>query len=292
MPSRSCCCFPLQSPSIIINTSGYRLEIWGIFIAAGLLAGFMAGLLGIGGGFVVVPVLVLVLPHVGAPAEITPHVAIGTSLLCISITAISSAHAHHQKAAVDWQSFRFVSPGLVIGALVGSGLASMVSGKALVLIFVVGASLTAIYLLSGHKPKPKPVHPYNSIHWSLFAYGNFTGVVSALIGIGGGSVLVPYLVYQGKSMVRAVGTAAACGFPIALFGALGYAISGWTETSSLRWTSGYLYWPAFLGIVIFSALSAPLGARVAHFISEKRLKQVFAVFLFFTSGQILYSQWF
>ncbi|TQV73606.1 sulfite exporter TauE/SafE family protein [Aliikangiella marina] len=264
------------------------MEIWAIFIAAGLLAGFMAGLLGIGGGFVVVPVLVLVLPRVGVPFELVPHIAIGTSLLCICVTAVFSARAHHSKNGVDWNSFKFIAPGLIIGALSGAGLASLVSGKLLVVVFVFGAISTAIYLLSGHKPEPRP----NSAHWPLFGYGGFTGVVSALIGIGGGSLLVPYLVYRGKAMVEAVGTAAACGFPIALFGAIGYAISGWQETQSIPWTMGYLYLPAFIGIVVFSSFSAPLGARVAHFISERRLKQVFAVFLFLTSGQILYSQWF
>lgn len=264
------------------------MEIWVIFIAAGLLAGFLAGLLGIGGGFVVVPVLIIVLPRVGISHEIAPHIAIGTSLLCICVTAISSARSHHLRDGVDWRSFSFITPGLIAGALLGAAMASIVSGKALVAVFVVGAIITALYLLSGHKPSPKP----NPAKWPLISYGGLTGVVSALIGIGGGSLLVPFLVYRGKTMVRAVGTAASCGFPIALFGALGYAYSGWQVTHSVGWATGYLYWPAFLGIVIFSALSAPLGARVAHFISEKRLKQIFALFLFFTSGQILYSQWF
>ena len=264
------------------------MEIWGIFIVAGLLAGFMAGLLGIGGGFVVVPVLVLVLPYAGIASESSPHFAIGTSLLCICVTALSSSRAHHQKKAVDWRIFGITSPGLVIGAITGAALASWVSGKILVVLFVVGALSTAVYLLSGHRPKAKP----DSTNWPYFIYGNFTGGVSALIGIGGGSLLVPFLVYRGKSMVQAVGTAAACGFPIALFGALGYAVSGWQQSIQVEYATGYLYWPAFLGIVIFSSLSAPWGAKLAHFVSEKRLKQIFAIFLFFTSAQILYSQWF
>lgn len=264
------------------------MELWGIFILAGLLAGFMAGLLGIGGGFVVVPVLVLVLPFAGVSPEVAPHVAIGTSLLCICITALSSAKAHHSRQSVDWQVFTITAPGLIFGSLIGAAIASLVSGKFLVLLFIIGAISTAIYLLSGHRPMAKP----DQKNWPFFLYGNFTGCVSALIGIGGGSLLVPFLVFKGKAMVQSVGTAAACGFPIALFGAIGYAVSGWRRGVELEHATGYLYWPAFLGIVVFSSLSAPLGARLAHHIPEKRLKQIFAVFLFLTSAQILYSQWF
>ena len=264
------------------------MELWVVFIFAGLAAGFLAGLLGIGGGFVVVPVLIWALPAAGIAAEHIAHFAIGTSLLSICVTAVSSARAHHRKSAVDWHLFKIIAPGLVIGSLIGAALASVLTGKWLIIIFVAGAIATAVYLLSGHQPKANPAES----GWPFFSYGNFTGIVSALIGIGGGSVLVPFLVYKGKSMVRSVGTAAACGFPIALFGAIGYGISGWQQNVNVDFSTGYLYWPAFSGIVIFSSLSAPLGARLAHFISERRLKQIFAVFLFLTGGQILYSHWF
>jgi len=263
------------------------LELWIIFIFAGLAAGFLAGLLGIGGGFVVVPVLLFVLPNAGIPPHQIAHFAIGTSLLCICITSISSSLAHHKKQAVNWALFKLIAPGVTIGSLVGAGLASTLNGKILIVIFVIGAVSTAMYLLSNHQPKVTS----DQSRWPFFVYANFTGIVSSLIGIGGGSVLVPFLVYKGQSMVKSVGTAAACGFPIALFGALGYAISGQRAESNLEWSTGYLYWPAFLGIVIFSSLAAPYGAKLAHFISERRLKQTFAVFLFLTSAQILYSHW-
>jgi uncharacterized protein len=263
------------------------LEIWLLFIAAGLAAGFMAGLLGIGGGFVVVPVLIFTLPLAGIETSLTPHVAIGTSLLCICITALSSANAHHKKQAVNWQLVKLISPGLIVGALLGAAIAAYLRGDILIIIFVSGALITAFYLLSGHQPTAQP----NQAKWPFFIYANFTGCISSLIGIGGGSVLVPFLVYKGQPMVKSVATAAACGFPIAVFGAVGYAISGWQQTQINNYLIGYLYLPAFLGIVIFSALSAPLGAKVAHFISAQRLRQLFAAFLFLTSAQILYSQW-
>ena len=263
------------------------MELWLIFIIAGLVAGFLAGLLGIGGGFVVVPVLIFVLPHSGIPFEYVPHFAIGTSLLCICITSLASTRAHHIKKSVDWNLFKLITPGLIIGTLMGATMASVLNGKVLIVIFVTGALSTAIYLLSGHQPKAHNGHS----KWPLFAYANFTGAISSLIGIGGGSVLVPFLVYKGKSMVQSVATAAACGFPIALFGALGYAISGQQQVLEIDYSLGYLYLPAFLGIVLFSTIAAPFGAKLAHFVSEKSLKQIFAVFLFLTSAQILYSQW-
>ncbi|WP_196139973.1 sulfite exporter TauE/SafE family protein [Aliikangiella sp. G2MR2-5] len=253
-----------------------------------MCAGFLAGLLGIGGGFVVVPVLVWVLPITGVESQHIPHIAIGTSLLCICVTSLFSSKAHHQRQAVEWTVFKLTTPGLVVGTLSGAALASILSGKILIAVFVSGALLTALYLVSGHQPKAHP----SETRWPFFAYGGFTGMISSLIGIGGGSVLVPFLVYKGRPVVRAVGTAAACGFPIALFGALGYAVSGQQQIIELDYRTGYLYWPAFFGIVIFSSLAAPVGAKVAHLIPEKRLRQVFALFLFFTGAQILYSHWF
>lgn len=265
------------------------MEIWLIFAITGIVAGFMAGLLGIGGGFVVVPLLLLVLPKVGVGLEASGHYAIGTSLACICFTALSSSYSHHRKQAVVWPLLVPLTPGLIIGALLGAYLASLLAGPVLIMFFVIGALLTAGYLLSGHKSlhsssTPKP--------WLMFFYAQFTGVVSVLIGIGGGSVLVPFLVYRGIPMVKAVATAAACGFPIALFGSLGYVYSGWGQNDSIEYAVGFIYLPALLGIVIFSSLTAPLGAKLAHHMQEKRLKQIFAVFLIFTSAQIIYSQWF
>ncbi|MDH5433093.1 MAG: sulfite exporter TauE/SafE family protein [Gammaproteobacteria bacterium] len=263
------------------------MDLWLIFSLSGAIAGFLAGLLGIGGGFIVVPVLLFALPLAGIQQQYIAHMAVGTSLLCICVTSISSSFSHHKRQAVDWTLFWLISPGLIIGAITGSVLAGYLSGFWLVMFFVIGAFLTAIYLLFDYQPAP-----HQSSKSAVFvSYGGFTGLVSALIGIGGGSVLVPFLVYQGKQMVKAVGTAAACGFPIALFSAAGYAVAGWKQTGDMAYSTGYLYWPAFLGIVVFSMLTAPLGAKLAHWLPEKKLKQIFAIFLLFTGSQILYSYW-
>ncbi len=253
-----------------------------------MLAGFMAGLLGIGGGFIIVPLLLIILPQIGIEQQLVTHIAVGTSLMCISITSLSSSFAHNQKNAINWALLRPIVPGLVIGALVGSAVAGILQGPILILVFVSGALITAVYLLSGHKTKQGNVSTSSFIY---FLYANFTGIVSALIGIGGGSILVPFLVYKGQAMVKAVGTAAACGFPIAVAGSLGFIYEGWQVTESIEYATGYIYWPAFLGIVIFSTLTAPLGAKTAHYILESYLRVIFAIFLILTSGQILYSQW-
>lgn len=249
----------------------------------------MAGLLGIGGGFIVVPLLLLILPSVGLNPEHITHFSVGTSLACIVITSLSSSYSHHQRNAISWQLLKPIVPGLIIGALLGSYLAGLIQGPVLVFLFVTGALITAIYLLSEHKTQHSESGNNNIL---FFFYAQLTGVISTLIGIGGGSLLVPFLVYRGLPMVKSVGTAAACGFPIALFGCMGYMYSGWGRTIDVQLASGYIYWPAFLGIVIFSGLAAPLGAKLAHYIHEKQLKRIFAAFLIFTSLQIIYSQWF
>lgn len=254
----------------------------------------MAGLFGIGGGFIIVPLLLLVLPQIGIGTELVMHFAIGTSLACIVFTSISSTRSHHLKKSVNWQLIKIVAPGLIIGSIVASKVASLVDGEVLMTVFVFGALITAIYLFFSKVDNVEldniPIQKKDNLIYFLF--GNFTGFISSLIGIGGGSILVPFYVFKGQSAHKAIGTAAACGFPVALFGAIGYLISGLSITQNISYSSGYIYWPAFIGIVVFSVLGAPVGAKVAHAFEETTLKKVFAVFLVFTGGQIIYTQWF
>ena len=269
------------------------LPLWIIFPLTGLLAGFMAGLFGIGGGFIIVPLLVFVLPQIGFEPALVSHTAIGTSLACIVITSISSTRSHHLRESVNWQLLKPVVPGLIIGSIIASKVASLVSGLVLMSVFVTGAFMTAFYLFFS-KTKESPLKENNAENIErlpYFLFAGFTGFVSSLIGIGGGSILVPYYVFKGQRVHIAVGSAAACGFPIALVGAAGYWFNGLTATETISNTSGFIYWPAFLGIVIFSVLGAPLGVKTAHYFKESTLKKVFALFLVFTGGQIIYTQW-
>ena len=277
-----------MSPSI------YSLPIWIIFPLTGLLAGFMAGLFGIGGGFIIVPLLVFVLPEIGIDKELVTHMAIGTSLACIVITSISSTRSHHLRNSVNWLLLKPITPGLIIGSILASKAASLVNGELLITIFVAGALITAIYLFLSKEQKAHSEKTNNKKNGNLpyFLYANFTGFISTLIGIGGGSVLVPFYVYKGLKVHKAIGTAAACGFPIAIVGAAGYWVTGISATESVDYSSGYIYWPAFLGIVMFSVLGAPIGVKAAHYFKESTLKKIFAVFLVFTGGQIIYTQWF
>ncbi len=254
----------------------------------------MAGLFGIGGGFIIVPLLLFVLPQIGFGSELATHFAIGTSLACIVITSISSTRSHHLRQSVNWQFVKIITPGLIIGSILAAKVASLVSGEILMTVFVFGALITAIYLFFSKVDKVElgniPIQKKDSLIY--FSFGNFTGFISSLIGIGGGSILVPFYVFKGQSAHKAVGTAAACGFPVALFGAIGYIINGLSITQDISYSSGYIYWPAFIGIAVFSVLGAPLGAKVAHGFEESTLKKVFALFLVFTGGQIIYTQWF
>ncbi|NVJ59035.1 MAG: sulfite exporter TauE/SafE family protein [Gammaproteobacteria bacterium] len=248
---------------------------WTIYLIVGGLAGLLAGLLGIGGGFVIVPALILVLPMSGVPEAIVMHVAIGTSLATICVTSISSFSAHHKRGSVNWQYFRLLTPGIVLGAI-GSGLiADYLSSQWLGAIFGIGAILMAVQILLARQPSSAQEHQNKTL---LFSSSAAIGCASGLVGIGGGSLVVPLMLRFGQSITRAVGTAAACGLPLAVAGAVSYAIVGWDREFS-QLAIGYIYLPAFLGIILTSILTAPLGARLAHWLPAEQLKKVFAAFL-------------
>jgi len=252
---------------------------------AGAAAGFVAGLLGIGGGFVVVPVLLWVLPWV-LPAGISiPHIAVASSLACIVITAISSTWSHHRRGSVDWRAFAFLAPGSALGAWMGAQLGSQLDGQILAFCFAAGALLTAFYLLLGKAPAHRK---RIAAGWSFSLFGLLSGMASALIGIGGGSLNAPFLKAMQRPMVVAVGTAAAIGLPLSLSAAVGYLVA---SVKPIAYATGYVWWPAVLAIVLLSALTAPMGARLAHQLAEQQLKRAFALFLIFSALQILYSHW-
>lgn len=247
-----------------------------VLLSMGALAGFLAGLFGIGGGLVIVPVLALVFAGQGVDDSVVMHLAIGTSLATIVTTALSSIRAHHRRGAVDWPVFVRITPGILLGGLLGSGLAAALPGGALRVVFAVFMLLVAVRMGLDIAPTP---HRQLPGRLGMGIAGILIGTVSTLMGIGGGSLSVPFLTWCNVAVRRAVATSAAIGLPIALTGTLAYLVTGWDKAALPPLSLGYINLPAYVGIVVASTLCAPLGARLAHCLPERLLKRLFAGFL-------------
>lgn len=260
-----------------------------ILLILGIAAGLLAGLLGVGGGLIIVPILVWVFQsHPDIPADRLMHLAIGTSLATIVITSLSSIYAHHRKAAIWWPTAWRLMPGIIVGALLGAVIADLLPNDILKFFFSLFVLAVAWQLGLGAQPSPGRQLP----NWPVMnTVGLGIGSVSSLVGIGGGSMTVPFLVWCNVPMRNAVATSAVEGFPIALSGAFGFILMGWTETSLPVGATGYVYWPAFFAIVPTSLLFAPVGAKLAHTVPVKQLKQFFAVFLLLVGLKLLWDSW-
>ena len=246
------------------------------YMALGAATGVVAGLLGVGGGLIIVPTLAWIFHLQGMPAGVIMHLAIGTSLATIIVTSISSVRAHHRHGAVLWPVFWQLAPGLVIGTLLGSELAGALRNDTLRIIFGIFTLTVATQIGFGFKPSPHRNLPGTA---GMLTVGGLIGLVSAIVGIGGGSMAVPFLTWCNETIHKAVATSAACGLPIALAGAVGYVFTGWGQPDLPPWSCGYVYGPALLGISLISMLSAPLGAKLAHSLPTVTLRKVFAGFL-------------
>lgn len=246
------------------------------FIATGLFAGLLAGLFGVGGGLVMVPILALVLGLKGFPPDLLMQVSIGTSLAVIAFTSLSSTATHHRHGGVVWPVFLRYAPGLAAGALLGAWAAHLLSGSTLSRLVGIGAILVALKMAFGRDPARRE-RAVGGIE--LATAGGVVGALSSLVGIGGGSLSVPYLNWAGLDMRQAVGTAAAGGIPIAWAGAIGFIIAGWGLPGLPAGQLGYVSLPGFFSLVVASVLIAPLGARLAHRLPQILLKRAFAVLL-------------
>lgn len=246
------------------------------YLALGSVAGTMAGLFGVGGGLIIVPALVFAFGPQGIDPSIAMHLAIGTSLATIVITGASSAWAHQQRGSIQRQWFLRLLPGLILGAIAGVIVAGALSGGLLGTLFGIFVMLIAIKLALGGGPKPGQQAPGRL---GMGLAGGIIGGVSALFGIGGGMLSVPWLSRCGASMTQAVGTSAACGLPIALFGAATFIVVGWNHPLLPPGATGFVMWPAFLGIVLASVPFARLGARLAHKLPARVLRLAFATLL-------------
>lgn len=255
---------------------GVPLIYWLLYLATGAFAGVLAGLLGVGGGLVIVPLLTFVFTAQHLPSSYILHLALGTSLASIIFTSVSSFRAHHLKGAVNWQVVKAISVGILTGTFFGSWVAAQLSTRFLRGFFVVFLYYVAVQMLLNIRPRPSRTLPGSG---GMFGVGNVIGGVSSLVGIGGGSLSVPFLVWCNVPMHNAVGTSAAIGFPIAIAGAVGYVVNGLAASPLPPWSLGFVYLPALAGIAVASVLTAPLGARLAHSLPVGRLKKAFAFLL-------------
>ncbi|MDH0564955.1 sulfite exporter TauE/SafE family protein [Acinetobacter courvalinii] len=259
-----------------------------IYLLIGAIAGFAAGLFGVGGGLIIVPILYIVFTQMNYDPNVIMHIAVGTSLATIIVTSISSVMAHHKKGAVLWSVFRNLAPGLVAGSFLGAGIADLMSGQHLQLVIGVFAVWMAYKMFKGAHAVVDPNRHLPSAALQLAAGGGI-GVASAIFGIGGGSLTVPYLNRHGVVMQKAVATSAACGLPIAVAGALGFIWFGAKEQIDVPNTIGYVHVYAFFGISVMSFITAKFGAKVAHRLSPAMLKKCFAGLLVVVGCYFIYK---
>ncbi len=252
-------------------------DLWCLgYALLGLVSGFLAGLLGIGGGVIIVAVLTSAFDAQGfVHAQVLP-LALGTSMATIIFTSISSLRTHHAHGAVRWDLVRDISPGVVLGALFGTMIAAHAPTRALTLFFGCFLLLIALQMSLNLKPQASRELPGTVGRASV---GVGIGVVSALVAIGGGSLTVPWLSWCNVRVQHAIGTSAAMGLPIALAGTAGYLWNGWQHADLPAGSVGYVYLPALLWLFIASMLTAPFGARAAHRLPVATLKRVFAILL-------------
>lgn len=247
-----------------------------LLLGSGAVAGMLAGLLGIGGGIIIVPIITLLFQAQEIPHDLAIKMALGTSLATIVVTAISSIVTHHRKRAVDWGLFRIMSPGILAGAMLGAALADMIPGEMLYLAFIAFMFIVALQMalgrVTGH-------HSLPGIPGMLFVSTGI-GTISAMMGIGGGSMNVPFLSLCGVPVKRAIATAAAVGLPLSISATIGYMVGGFDEAGRPPASLGYINFPVFGGVVAASLLFAPIGATLAHRLSDQLLRRLFALFLF------------
>lgn len=256
-----------------------------LYLLVGVFAGVLAGLFGIGGGLVIVPVLIFSFIAIGVPPEVLTHMAVATSLCTIVFTSISSVWAHHCKKAILWRTVKLMTVGLILGTAIGTFFITSVPGPILQKLIGVFALLLSAKMLLGWQPKGEGKEPGAA---GLTLSGCLIGFGSSWFGIGGGTFTVPYLSWLRIDMRNAVATSAACGLPIALVATVANIVIGWDAPNLPQWCSGYVYWPAVIGIAIASVPCARIGAKLAHSLDTTLLKRLFAILLLIVGARFLF----
>jgi len=246
-----------------------------LYAATGILAGFLAGLFGVGGGLIIVPALLYCFFIQGFDPAVSMHMAIGTSLATIILTSISSMRAHHAHGAVQWQVIRHMSLGILIGGFLGALVAKNLRSELLQIVFAIFEILVAIKLLSNAKVTSTLVHLPGKL--VLFVVGIIISAISAIVGIGGGTLSVPFLRWSGFSIQKSIATSAGLGLPIAISGTLAFIWAGSGHMAIPEYSMGFVYLPALLGVGLLSILLAPLGAKCAHSLPSGLLQRIFAL---------------
>jgi uncharacterized membrane protein YfcA len=264
------------------------VEWWWAYLAIGVTVGFLAGLLGIGGGMVMVPMLVFVFTAKGFPAEHMMHLSLATSMATIVFTSLASVRAHHRHGAVDWMAARAMAPGIIAGALVATLAAGLVPTRPLAIFFTGFMFYAATQMFFEVKPKPSRQLPGSG---GLFGAGAVIGGLSSVLAAGGAFLSIPFLARCNMPLKRAIGTAAAIGFPIAVAGTVGYVLNGARVEGLPEGSLGYVHLPALALIVAASMPVAPLGARLAHRLPVKRLRILFALMLLGLALRMLANLW-
>lgn len=250
-----------------------------IFIISGCFIGFMAGLLGIGGGTVIVPVIHYLAGSLNFPSDIIMKMALGTSFSIIIMSTASSAWSHNKRGTILWKQIPYLGAGSAVGVVSGSMVVNLLSNTILQVIFCVFLVYTIISLLSPKKNKNDndidPVFPL----YVFVILGIVIGFLASFIGIAGGAIAVPMLVYLGYEMRKAIATSAMIGVILSTFGTISYIYNGWGVENLPKYSLGYIYLPAFIGIAFASILTAPFGVKLSYKLSAPRIRQIFAIFL-------------
>jgi len=264
------------------------MEWWLGYAAVGAAVGFFAGLLGIGGGAIMVPLLVMLFEAQGLPREQVLHLAVGSGMATILLTSVSSVRAHAARGALRWDLIKSMTPGILAGGLAGSAVAGAIPTRLFAVLFCVVVYIASANMLLDRKPKPTRAAPGAA---GMFLAGFLISAASAFAAIGGAFMTVPFMLYCNVPLLQAIGCAAAIGFPIALAGSVGFVASGLAHGGLPAWSVGYVYLPAVAGIAVTSVLLAPAGAALAHRMKTRTLKRIFAGLLFTMATKMLITLW-
>jgi len=275
---------PAQAPLWPCRMLNLEFQLIAELALMGATAGFLAGLLGIGGGMIMVPFMTIILEAKQFPADYVVKMAVATSLATICFTSLSSVRAHHKHGAVLWPVARLLAPGILLGGLLGAQIAAALPTRVLGMVFSLFIAYSATQMILDRKPKPSRTLPAAP---GMFGMGGVIGLLSSVVGAGGAFVSVPFMTWCNVKIHQAVATSAALGFPIALAGTLGYIWAGRNLSGMPPGAFGYLYVPGLAVIATASILTAPLGARTAHRMDIRPLKRAFGIVLYLLAAYFL-----